>query len=74
MKIGFVGLGAMGAAIARNLVESGHDVHVFNRSPARAEPLREAGATIAESAAQAAQSAEVVFSMEIGRASCRERV
>jgi 3-hydroxyisobutyrate dehydrogenase-like beta-hydroxyacid dehydrogenase len=63
MKIGFVGLGAMGAAIAKNLVESGHDVHVFNRSPARAEPLREAGAKVAASAAQAAHSADVVFSM-----------
>ena len=63
MKIGFIGLGAMGAAIARNLIVSGHDVHVFNRSPARAEPLREAGATVAASAAQAAHSAEVVFSM-----------
>jgi 3-hydroxyisobutyrate dehydrogenase-like beta-hydroxyacid dehydrogenase len=63
MRIGFIGLGAMGAAIATNLVESGHDVHVFNRNPARAEPLREAGATVARSAAQAAHSAEVVFSM-----------
>ncbi len=63
MKIGFIGLGAMGAAIAGNLVKSGHEVHVFNRSPARAEPLREAGATVARTAAQAARSAEVVFSM-----------
>jgi 3-hydroxyisobutyrate dehydrogenase-like beta-hydroxyacid dehydrogenase len=63
MKIGFIGLGSMGAAMAKNLIESGHDVHVFNRSPARAEPLREAGATVAASAAQAARSAEVVFSM-----------
>ncbi len=63
MQIGFIGLGAMGAAIARNLVEDGHDVHVFNRSPARAEPLRKAGATVAGSPAQAAQLADVVFSM-----------
>jgi 3-hydroxyisobutyrate dehydrogenase-like beta-hydroxyacid dehydrogenase len=53
----------MGAAIAMNLIESGHDVHVFNRSPARAEPLRKAGASVAESPAEAAQSAEVVFTM-----------
>ncbi|MEJ0003823.1 MAG: NAD(P)-dependent oxidoreductase [Pararobbsia sp.] len=63
MKIGFVGLGAMGAAIARNLVESGHEVHVFNRSAARAEPLRAAGAAVATSAAQAAHDADVVFTM-----------
>src|SRR5260221_1574861 len=63
MQIGFIGLGAMGAAIARNLLESGHDLCVFNRSPARAEPLRLAGATVAASPAQAARSADVVFSM-----------
>ena len=63
MQIGFIGLGSMGAAIATNLVESGYDVHVFNRSPARAEPLRKAGATVAASPAQAAHSADVVFTM-----------
>jgi 3-hydroxyisobutyrate dehydrogenase-like beta-hydroxyacid dehydrogenase len=63
MKIGFVGLGSMGAAIAANLIESGHEVHVFNRTPARAERLREAGARIAASPAEAARSADVVFTM-----------
>ena len=63
MQIGFIGLGSMGAAIAKNLVEAGHDVRVFNRSPARAEPLRKAGATVAATPAQAAHSADVVFTM-----------
>jgi 3-hydroxyisobutyrate dehydrogenase-like beta-hydroxyacid dehydrogenase len=63
MQIGFIGLGAMGAAIAQNLLESGHDLRVFNRNPARAEPLRAAGATVASSPAQAAHSADVVFTM-----------
>jgi len=63
MRIGFIGLGSMGSAIARNLLESGHDLCVFNRSPARAEPLRKAGATVAASPAQAARSADVVFTM-----------
>ena len=63
MQIGFIGLGAMGAAMARNLLESGHAVCVFNRSPARAQPLRDAGATVAASPAQAVQSADVVFTM-----------
>jgi 3-hydroxyisobutyrate dehydrogenase-like beta-hydroxyacid dehydrogenase len=71
MKIGFVGLGAMGAAIATNLVEAGHDVQVFNRSAARAERLRQAGATVAASAAQAAESAQVVFSMVADDAALR---
>ena len=63
MKIGFIGLGSMGAAIAANLIESGHEVHVFNRTPARAERLREAGARVATSPADAARSADVVFTM-----------
>ncbi|MGF6372341.1 3-hydroxyisobutyrate dehydrogenase-like beta-hydroxyacid dehydrogenase [Paraburkholderia sp. RAU6.4a] len=63
MKIGFVGLGSMGAAIAMNLIESGHEVHVFNRTAARAEPLRAAGARVAASPAHAAESADVVFTM-----------
>jgi 3-hydroxyisobutyrate dehydrogenase-like beta-hydroxyacid dehydrogenase len=63
MKIGFIGLGSMGAAIAANLIESGHEVHVFNRTAARAERLREAGAQVAASPAQAASLADVVFTM-----------
>jgi 3-hydroxyisobutyrate dehydrogenase-like beta-hydroxyacid dehydrogenase len=63
MKIGFIGLGSMGAAIAANLIESGHEVHVFNRTPARAERLREAGARVAATPAEAARSADVVFTM-----------
>jgi 3-hydroxyisobutyrate dehydrogenase-like beta-hydroxyacid dehydrogenase len=63
MQIGFIGLGSMGAAIAMNLVESGHDVRVFNRNPARAEPLRKAGATVAASPALATQGTDIVFTM-----------
>jgi 3-hydroxyisobutyrate dehydrogenase-like beta-hydroxyacid dehydrogenase len=33
MKLGFIGLGRMGAAMAANLVKAGHDLSVFNRSP-----------------------------------------
>jgi 3-hydroxyisobutyrate dehydrogenase-like beta-hydroxyacid dehydrogenase len=63
VQIGFIGLGAMGAPIASNLLESGHQLRVFNRNPERAEPLRVAGATVAASPASAAHSAEVVFTM-----------
>jgi 3-hydroxyisobutyrate dehydrogenase-like beta-hydroxyacid dehydrogenase len=63
MKLGFIGLGAMGSAIAMNLVKSGHDVQVYNRNPERAGPLLLAGATLAGSPAQAAYAADVVFTM-----------
>src|SRR3984957_15160303 len=44
MKIGFIGLGRMGAAMAANLVRAGHDVTVFNRSPGKAAALIGLGA------------------------------
>jgi 3-hydroxyisobutyrate dehydrogenase-like beta-hydroxyacid dehydrogenase len=44
MKIGFIGLGRMGSAMATNLVKAGHDVTVFNRSPEKREALVKLGA------------------------------
>ncbi|HEX2726114.1 MAG TPA: NAD(P)-binding domain-containing protein, partial [Beijerinckiaceae bacterium] len=38
MRIGIAGLGRMGAAIAERLLEVGHDVAVWNRSPAKVKP------------------------------------
>jgi 3-hydroxyisobutyrate dehydrogenase-like beta-hydroxyacid dehydrogenase len=63
MKIGFVGLGRMGAAIAANLVRAGHDVAVWNRSGAKARPLVEAGATLSASPKDAAAGRDIVLTM-----------
>ena len=63
MQLGFVGLGPMGVAMARRLLDAGHAVSVFNRTAARAAPLVERGARLAASPAEAAQGAEFVFSM-----------
>lgn len=63
MKIGFIGLGNMGAAIAANLVRARHDVTVWNRSAIKAKPLVEAGATLAPTPQAAASGREVVLSM-----------
>lgn len=62
MKIGFLGLGNMGAAIAPNLINAGHEVSVWNRSPQKAEALVAKGATHALTPAEASK-AEVVFTM-----------
>lgn len=45
--ISVIGLGSMGSALARTFLAAGHTVTVWNRSPARAEALRDAGATVA---------------------------
>jgi 3-hydroxyisobutyrate dehydrogenase-like beta-hydroxyacid dehydrogenase len=62
MKIGFLGLGSMGQAIAANLLQSGHEVWVWNRSPDAARKLVELGANAAATAAEAF-NADVVFTM-----------
>src|SRR5580704_17473583 len=63
MKIGFIGLGAMGAAIAANLVRARHEVWVWNRSAGKARDLVDAGALLAASPKAAAGYREVVITM-----------
>jgi 3-hydroxyisobutyrate dehydrogenase-like beta-hydroxyacid dehydrogenase len=62
-EVAVVGLGAMGSRIARRLLERGHDVIVWNRDRAKAEPLAASGAAAADSPAGAARSAEAVITM-----------
>ncbi len=62
MDIGFIGLGNMGRGMAANLIQAGHRVSVYNRSPAKAEALVAQGATAARDVAEAS-GAEVVFTM-----------
>lgn len=62
MRVGFLGLGNMGRAMAGRLVAAGHDVIVWNRSAGAAEELVAAGATLAATAAEAL-AAPVSFSM-----------
>ncbi len=70
MKIGFVGLGAMGAGIAGRLVEAGHDVTVWNRSRAACEPLAAKGAKVAASVEETLGGA-ALFSMLASDAAIR---
>ena len=62
MKVGFIGLGAMGSAMASNLVAAGHAVTVWNRSAAACAPLASLGAKVASTPDRAAQG-EVLCSM-----------
>jgi 3-hydroxyisobutyrate dehydrogenase len=63
MKIGVAGLGAMGANIAARLIEVGHDVTVWNRTPEKTKPLAEAGAKVAGSPAEVAAVSEAVITI-----------
>lgn len=62
MNIGFIGLGNMGSAIAGRLLEAGHSLRVWNRSPEPARRLAERGAQVAATAEEAFRG-DVVFSM-----------
>jgi 3-hydroxyisobutyrate dehydrogenase-like beta-hydroxyacid dehydrogenase len=63
MRIAFLGLGQMGAAIARNILNAGHELTVWNRSPDKAATLVAAGAQQRGTPAEAAEGAEIVFTM-----------
>ena len=61
--VGFIGLGAMGQKMALNLRAAGFPLRVYNRTATRAAPLAEAGATVCESPAEAAEGASFVITM-----------
>ena len=61
--VGFIGLGNMGGPMATNLVRAGHEVTVFDLSEAACQQLRDAGARVAGSAAEAAVGTDYVLSM-----------
>jgi 3-hydroxyisobutyrate dehydrogenase-like beta-hydroxyacid dehydrogenase len=63
MKLGFIGLGAMGTPMARNLLRAGHELAVWNRTPQRVDPLVEAGAHRADSPADAASGTRATILM-----------
>ena len=60
MKVGFIGLGRMGAGMAANLVKAGHDVTVFNRSRAKTDAVVALGAKAAATVAEACQGDAVM--------------
>ena len=60
-RLGYVGLGLMGGPMARRLLAAGYELTVWNRDPAKAAALAEAGATVAGSAAEAAGASDIVF-------------
>jgi 3-hydroxyisobutyrate dehydrogenase-like beta-hydroxyacid dehydrogenase len=63
MRVGFAGLGAMGAGIAQRLIDAGHDVTGWNRTRAKAEPLIANGMGWAETPGALAAQSDVLFTM-----------
>ena len=63
MRIGFLGLGKMGAPMAHRLIEAGHELAVWNRTEGRTEPLARKGAIVAGTPAEAELGADAVITM-----------
>jgi hypothetical protein len=63
MKVGLIGLGRMGTAMARRVLAAGHDLSVYNRTPQKAADLVQAGARAAASVGTACADREVVITM-----------
>ena len=62
-RVGFAGLGAMGAGIARRLLDHGHDVVGWNRTKEKAQPLLDAGMAWADTPRELAASVDVLLTM-----------
>ena len=73
-KVGFVGLGIMGAAMAKNLLGAGHELVIYNRTRAKAEVLAKLGANVANSPGEVAEACSVVVTMLPGPPEVREVV
>lgn len=65
-KIGFVGIGAMGLNMSRNLLKAGFDLLVYNRTPEKCAPLVEAGAQTASSFAELLSQTDTLIMMLTG--------
>src|SRR5215469_2634617 len=63
MKIGFLGLGKMGAPMAQRLIAAGHELSVWNRTEGKTDPLAREGAIVAGTPAEAELGADAVITM-----------
>ena len=63
MRIGFLGLGKMGAPMARRLLAARHELTVWNRTQERADALRNEGAQVAATPADVARASDIVMTM-----------
>ncbi len=60
-RLGYIGIGLMGAPMARRLAQAGYGVTIWGRDPAKLAPILAAGATSAASAADVARGSDILF-------------
>lgn len=72
MRVGFIGLGRMGTPMATRMLQAGHELVIYNRTPGKGVELADAGARVADSVADAARDREVVVTMVADDGALRE--
>ncbi len=65
-KVGFMGLGIMGSAMAANILKAGYPLMVYNRTPDKTEPLARLGARVAATPRALAEDAAIIIVMVTG--------
>lgn len=73
-KVGYIGLGIMGSAMAANLIKAGFEVHVWNRTPKRMQPLADAGATTHDSIQSLVEAGPEIICINVSRTEDVEEV
>jgi 3-hydroxyisobutyrate dehydrogenase-like beta-hydroxyacid dehydrogenase len=63
MTLGFIGLGSLGTPIAENLIDSGHELYIYNRTASKIIPLAAKGAVACNSISELAKACTLVFSI-----------
>lgn len=72
--IGFIGLGAMGGPMCRNLLKKGHKLTVYDAVPAKTEPIAAEGASVAASCREVAERSDVIITMVPSSPHAREAI
>ncbi len=62
-KIGFIGLGIMGSRMASHIPLDQYDLYVYNRTAAKADPLKERGAVVCKTPAEVAENVEILITV-----------
>jgi len=65
-KLGFIGIGLMGAGMSKNLLKAGYEVTVWNRTESKTKPVVDAGAKLAKSPREVAENSDIVISIVTG--------
>ena len=61
--VGWIGTGVMGSSMCKHIIKAGHEVHVYNRTRSKAEPLLDVGAQWSDSPADVARQSDYIFTI-----------